>query len=144
MISTSPENRTTVFARALAFFQANPDELLTRSDLAVKFDCNFDTACLVAKALIREGVPRDQLPRDDKRVEQRKRRDARPFPHNLAPAEIRAVEGVMKHGTPRATAIGMGYAYGTLDAYLKQARRKAGVQSTALLVQCFKAAQVAA
>ena len=53
----------TVLAKALKFFDDNPDEILTRDDICVKWDCCKRTAKAVARALIREGVPRAQLPR---------------------------------------------------------------------------------
>lgn len=121
------------------FFDRNPDEMLTRADLRLKLDCSLRTAHLVAKALIREGVRRDQLPRDPRRPRARPRAPAA-FPANLTPAQRSAIEGVASHGSISAAAAAAGLAENTVVSYLRDARRKAGVRKTAELLERFREA----
>lgn len=130
----------TTLQKARDFFERNPDEILTRSDICVKFDCSKDTACIVAKALIMEGVSRNQLPRDDARVELRKRREAKQFPECLTPSERKVVESMKAGATLAAAAAASGIKFNTMESYLKVARRKAGVKTTAELLQAYSKA----
>jgi hypothetical protein len=128
----------TALERARAFFDRNPDEVLTRADLQLKLDCCKRTATSVAKALIREGVRRDQLPRNGFR--ERPVRTPKAFPDNLTPAQRGAVEGLIAHGTIGAAAVAAGLADDTIVTYLRDARRKAGVRKTVDLVEKYRAA----
>jgi hypothetical protein len=129
--------RETALAKALAFFDRNPDEELTRDDIATKFDCCRKTASMVAKALIREGVPRNQLPR----TPQTRRRTGTPpgpFPHCLWPSERNAIEAFMREGSIAAAAAAEGLTYRTIEASLRDARKKAGVHTTPALVELYQ------
>lgn len=129
-------NRDTVLNRARRFFADNPDEMLTREDLQVKFNCGPDMASLVARKLIREGtVTRDQLPRP----EAAKRRPRvvvdkqLPFPQCMTPGQRFALEAYIAHGNVAAAARATGRNYNTLSDQLKDARDRAGVHTTAAL-----------
>lgn len=129
----------TVLAKALKFFDDNPDEILTREDICVKWDCCPRTARGVARALIREGVPRAQLPRSVKPSRARKRPAS--FPDSLTPAEVRAIYAIHRYGTVDAAAAAMEVTGNTIASQLRDARRKAGVHKTALLVDLFLATE---
>lgn len=130
----------TVLAKALAFFDRNPDEILTRDDICVKWDCCPRTAKTVAQALIREGVPRAQLPRPARRS--RAKRPAT-FPESLTPSEVRAIYAIHRYGTVDAAAAAMEVTSNTIASQLRDARRKAGVHKTTLLVDKFLADEAA-
>ena len=130
-------NRYTVLDRALKFFKDNPDEVLTRDDITVKFSCSYETARSVARRLIQEGIPRSRLPRVPGRTYPKK--PALPFPENLRTSERKAIEAYAAHGTIRLAAIATGAAYHTIETYLKVARRKAGVNSSDLLAARYSA-----
>lgn len=135
-----PDEARAVLGQALAFFDRNPDEILTRADLALKFDCSAFTASIVAKALIREGISRNQLPRGDANAALRKRREAKGFPESLAPAEHRAVQALMHGASIAEAAAAAGVKVITIETHLKVARRKAGVKKTAGLVELYRKA----
>lgn len=132
--------RDTVLAKALKFFDHNPDEILTRDDICVKWDCCPRTAKSVARALIREGVPRAQLPRNPK-PSRDQRRDTKPFPDSLTPAECRAIYAVHRYGSINAAAAAYELSVNTMASQLRDARRKAGVRKTSLLVERFLASE---
>lgn len=133
-------NRDTVLNRARRFFRDNPDEVLTRDDVQVKFGCGPDMANLVARTLILEGVvTREQLPRPpwasgraDVLAGQRQ-----PFPLCLTPAQRSAVEALVEHGSINAAAQATGRTYNTLTDLLQGARRRAGVHTSVELVAMF-------
>lgn len=129
----------TVLAKALKFFDDNPDEILTREDICVKWDCCPCTAKSVARALIREGVPRAQLPRPPRPSRARKRPDT--FPDSLTPSEVRAIYAIHRYGTVDAAAAALEVSSNTIASQLRDARRKAGVHKTALLVDLFLATE---
>jgi len=131
----------TVLAKALAFFDRNPDEILTRDDICLKWDCCPRTAGTVARALIREGVPRAQLPRPVKPSRAKKRPDA--FPECLTPSEVRSIYAMHRYGTVDAAAAAMEVTSNTIASQLRDARRKAGVHKTSVLVDMFLAAEAA-
>lgn len=138
IIKTAGVERETALDRARAFFDRNPDEVLTRQDLQIKLECCPRTAHSVAKALIREGVRRDQLPRN--RPAPPVRKVAGSFPGNLTPAEERAIYGFHRYGSIASAAAAAELTYVTVQSYLKNARKKAGVHTTADLVDRFLAA----
>jgi hypothetical protein len=135
--------RETTLAKARAFFDRNPDEELTRDDITVKFDCSRKTASMVAKALIRDGVPRCQLPRTPA-ARRRAGVPPGPFPSCLWPSERNAIEAVMAHGSIGAAATAEGRTYRTIEASLRDARKKAGVHTTPALVELYQQHQAAA
>lgn len=127
-------------SKAVAFFERNPDEILTRSDISEKFGCRHETACLVAKALIRNRiVRRDQLPRDDRNA-RRVCRVAKTFPDNLAPSLRNAIEAFIKHHNIKAAAAASGLSYRTFEGYVKKARAAAGVKTTNALADAYTVA----
>lgn len=128
----------TAVENARAFFDRNPDEILTRDDIALKFNCCKRTADNVARTLIREGVPRAQLPRAVKpsRAVQR----AAGFPANLTPAEVRAIYAMHRYGSVEAAAAAYEMSANTIASQLRDARRKAGVHKTSVLVELFMTA----
>ncbi|RTL40546.1 MAG: hypothetical protein EKK53_15265 [Burkholderiales bacterium] len=130
----------TVLAKALAFFDRNPDEILTREDICLKWDCCPRTAKSVARALIREGVPRAQLPRPAKRSRVKK---PNTFPESLTPAEVRAIYAFHRYGSVDAAAAAMEVTSNTIASQLRDARRKAGVHKTSVLVDMFLASEAA-
>lgn len=132
------DERETVLAKALAFFDRNPDEILTREDICVKWDCSPRTAKSVAQALMREGVSRAQLPRSVKPSRARKRPDT--FPDSLTPAEVRAIYAIHRYGTVDAAAAALEVRATTIASQLRDARRKGGVRKTSVLVELFMAA----
>lgn len=133
------DDRDTVLAKALAFFDRNPDEVLFRDDICVKFECSPRTAKSVARALIREGVPRAQLPRPVK--PSRAKKKPATFPECLTGAEVRAIYAMHRYGSVDAAAAAMEVTSNTIASQLRDARLKAGVHRTALLVDMFLAAE---
>lgn len=129
----------TVLAKALKFFDDNPDEILTRDDICVKWDCCKRTAKAVARALIREGVPRAQLPRPARPSRARTRPDT--FPDSLTPSEVRAIYAFHRYGSVDAAAAAMEVSSNTIASQLRDARKKAGVNKTTLLVERFLATE---
>lgn len=127
-------NRDTVLNRARRFFTDNPDEMLTRDDLQVKFGCGPEMAKLVARSLIQEGaVTRDQLPRPPRAPRAAEGKVTASFPGNLTPGERAAIEAYAQHGSVIAAARATGRNYHTLTDQLQAARTKAGVHTTAEL-----------
>lgn len=61
-----------------------------------------------------------------------------PFPHNLSPGQRRSIESVDRHGTIVVASKATGLAIKTISAYLSSARRRAGVTTTAALVQRYR------
>lgn len=57
-----------------------------------------------------------------------------PFPQNLTPAQRRVVEAYRRHGSYKAAATALGISDTTVDMHLEKARRRAGVTSTAALL----------
>jgi hypothetical protein len=135
-------NRDTVLNRARRFFGENPDEMLTRADIQVKFDCGPDMANLVARALIQEGAgTREQLPRPPRVTRVARGKE---FPNCLTTAERTALEAYMLHGNIAKAARATGRNYNTLSDYLKDARLKADVHTTEeLAIRFLRAAQAA-
>jgi DNA-binding CsgD family transcriptional regulator len=136
------DERETALARAFRFFRDNPDEMLTRPDIQVKFGCGYEHAKHIARRLIQEGVPRAQLPRSP-RPSQAKAVPKPPsvFPDNLEPKQRRVLLAFIEtQGTVREAAAAAGVAFHTAETYLRDARRKAGVNTTAALVDLYRAA----
>lgn len=119
----------TALENARAFFDKHPDEVLTRDDIRVKFKCSRRTATNVARTLLKEGVRRHQLP-----VYVRPPKAPKPFPANLQPAWRKAIEQVAQFGTIAAAAAAAGVTHNTMSSYLRNARRLAGVNTTADLI----------
>lgn len=136
---TSAAGRETVLAKALAFFDRNPDEVLLREDICLKWDCCPRTAKAVARALIREGVPRAQLPRSVK--PSRAKKPPAAFPDCLTASEVRAIYAMHRYGTISAAAAAYELSVNTITTQLRDARRKAGVRQTSVLVQMFLASE---
>lgn len=126
-------NRETVLALARRFFRDNPDEMLTRMDMQVKFSCGPDMASLVARQLIQEGtVTRDQLPRPPSKPRSSPRR-LESFPHNLTRGMVVTLEAYIRHGNLAKAARATGRNYTTMCDHMKDARRLADVHTTAEL-----------
>jgi hypothetical protein len=144
---SADKERDPVLARARQFFLDNPDEMLTREDLQVKFSCGPDVAGQVARTLIREGVvTRDQLPRDPcsqgrAHVVPKVLPD---FPACLTAAQRSAVEAVTLHGSIPAAARATGRNAHTIHSLLQVARRRAGAETTLQLVAMLARAGVKA
>ena len=134
--------RQTTLQQALAFFDRNPDEILTREDICTKFSCCPRTAKSVARALMQHGVARSQLPRKTRRM-RKPQRGQLPFPDCLAPAEEGAIYGMQRYGSIAAAAAAYEVLYSTIETHLKKARAKAGVTTTAALVAMYAAASAA-
>jgi hypothetical protein len=122
--------------KARAFFDRNPDEVLTRADIRLKYSCSARTAQGVARQLIREGVPRRQLP-----AVKPAPKPCKTFPDNLQPAWRKAIEQVAQFGTIAAAATAAGVTHNTMASYLRDARRLAGVNTTADLIDRLREAK---
>lgn len=66
-----------------------------------------------------------------------------PFPHNLTPGQVRCVVAVREHGKQADAAQAIGISFHTLDHALGKARMRAGVRTTAELVERYTAAVAA-
>ena len=64
-----------------------------------------------------------------------------PFPHNLTPGQRRCIEAVRDHGKHTVAAMVLGLAERTFDRHLQRARLRAGVNTTAALVERYEAAR---
>lgn len=131
----------TALSQARAFFDRNPDEILTLADMQLKWGCKERTAKAVRSALLREGVQRSQLPTTLEAPAPRRRKRGVPFPDNLTPAERRSIQAVMAHGKLTAAAQAVGISYDTINTQIRDARQKAGVHKTVELVEVFKAVE---
>lgn len=137
---SADKERDPVLARARQFFVANPDEMLTRGDLQVKFSCGPDVAGQVARQLIREGiVTRDQLPRGARGscIAHVVLKAASDFPACLTPAQRGAIEAVCEYGSVAAAAQGTGRKVQTMAAALQDARNRSGAATTLQLVAMY-------
>lgn len=63
-----------------------------------------------------------------------------PFPRNLSPGQITYIEAVGRHGTLVAAAKALGISQSTMRNRLIHARFRAGVSTTAELVQLYRQA----
>lgn len=135
----------TVFNRALEFFERNPDEILTREDITVKFGCSYETAKNVAKRLLDRGVSRASLPNmapDRQRERHADARKIRPmeFPACLRDSERKALEAFIATGSIAGAAESMCVTYRTIEGYMKDARRRAGMNRTYDVAMAYLAA----
>lgn len=132
--------RVTVLSQARQFFIDNPGEVLFRQDLCLKFGCAPITAKIVARTLIQEGtVKRHQLPRPPRSYTCKEAREepAKPFPECLTPSQLSALQAYIAAGNIAKASRATGRNYATLSDHLKDARRKAGVHTTAELAVLF-------
>lgn len=137
--------RATVLNKALDFFERNPDEMLTRDDIMVKFGCGYDMAVTVARQLIDRGISPDNLPsvlheRQRKRHAVARQQRPKEFPASLRDSERRALEAFIEHGCIKSAAESMCVTYRTIEGYLKDARRRAGLNRTHDVAMAYLAA----